>query len=338
MTGRISKSRRQELIFQILKNRGKEESLSVREIYKDLLAEGVYVHQRTVRRDLDELSMTHGLVSHGSNPEKFYPMKNYQFKFSLNLSESILQVLLIALNNLRLTSHEYFQNIALEAELTILNSLDERLAKELKESKKKYYFDFSMSGKPSSHSLKDFEKLMIAIRENRIITCYNESPYKSQRYNQKKRRFAPYLFILTSGTPYLIAEDQDDKRVKKLRATRLREVKLSKKSFPCRDIRESLSLDKSVGGWGGLNEESINIQITCGQKMANYFKEKTIHSSQKIEKLADHKYIVNFHCAESDEMIRIFSSFGGELYDVKPRFLLDKIKKIWTTGLSNYDE
>ena len=196
---KTSKARRQEIIFQLLKGHDTNSGLAATEIHQRLEGEGLDIDLRTVRRDLIELTTTHGLSSSESRPERYFPTKNYNFQYELSLNERTLQVLLIALNNLKFTSHDYFKEFVIEAETGIFNSLDSKVANDLRQSKEKYYFDFSTSGKPISSSSKDFEKIMTALRDNKIITCHNNSPYKSKKYNQRTRTFAPYVFVLTSG-------------------------------------------------------------------------------------------------------------------------------------------
>ena len=330
---KITKTRRQEIIYQLLKGHDIESGLTATEIHQQMESEGLDVDLRTIRRDLTELTTTHGLSSNESRPERYFPSKNYSLKYELHLNENTLQVLLIALNNLKFTSHDYFKSFATETETAIFESLDPKVANDLRKSKDKYYFDFSTAGKPISSNSKDFEKVMVAIRENKIITCNNNSPYHDDEYNQRRRRFAPYMFILTSGIPYIIVEDQDDRQFKKLRATRISDVRLSKKSFEPIHFKDYLHLENFVGGWGGLQEETTSIKIICDGFMATYFKERTIHNSQEVMKLSEDKFQLTFNCSHSYELVRLFSSFGGHIKSIEPLSLYSQIKEIWRSGL-----
>ena len=331
---KISKNRRQDLIFQVLKGRDADTSLSAMDIENALKTEGVIVDLRTIRRDLTDLTDTHGLASTESRPEKFYPAKDYELKYELHLNENTLQVLLIALNNLKFTSHDYFKNFSTEAETAILNSLDTKIAETLRESKTKYFFDYSTAGKPAGANTKDFEKIMIAIRENKIITCNNDSPYRSDEYNSKRRRFAPYIFILTSGIPYLIVQDQYDFTFKKLRATRIKNVHLSTKSFERVKIENEIHLETLIGGWGGLSEGAEEIKVNCDAQMATYFQERIIHPTQIVKKLSKDSFEITFNCAKSSELARLISSFGGSVSSVSPSDLYENVKAIWSSGMN----
>ena len=330
---KVTKQRRQELIFQILKGKSADSGLTASEIHQRLKSEGLAIDLRTIRRDLTTLSSSHGLCSDERRPERYYPSADYQLKYELHLNENTLQVLLIALNNLKFTSHDYFKNFATETETTIFNSLDAKIAESLRQSKEKYYFDYSTAGKPASTNTKDFEKIMFAIRENKIITCNNDSPYKTDEYNKRRRQFAPYIFILTSGIPYLIVQDQSDLTFKKLRATRIKNVHLSSKSFDRIDIKNELHLENFIGGWGGLSEESAQIKIGCDAHMATYFQERIIHPTQTVRKISDNTYEITFKCAQSSELARLISSFGGHVNSIEPADLYDDVKAIWESGI-----
>ncbi len=331
---KVTKQRRQELIFQILKARTIGNGLTANEVHKRLRGEGLVIDLRTVRRDLITLTSTHGLSSDNLRPERYFPSTDYQLKHELHLNENTLQVLLIALNSLKSTSHDYFKNFVTETETTLFNSLDSTVADSLRLSKEKYFFDYSTSGKPVSKNTKDFAKLMIAIRENKIITCNNNSPYKSDEYNKKRRRFAPYMFLLTSGIPYLIVQDQSDLVFKKLRATRIKDVHLSTKSFERININNEVHLETLIGGWGGISEKPIEITINCNAQMAGYFQEKIIHPSQIVKKVSENIYDISFNCAKSSELTRLISSFGGNVNSIFPDELYDDVKEIWKSGMN----
>jgi len=330
---KIGKNRRQDLIFQVLKGRNEDNALSAMEIEKALQNEDVNVNLRTVRRDLDVLTETHGLTSTEARPERYYPSKDYDLKYELHLNENTLQVLLIALNNLKFTSHDYFTKFAAEAETTIYNSLDSNIENDLRESKNKYHFDYSTAGRPISKNLKDFEKVMTAIREDRVITCFNKSPYKDEEYNSKRRKFAPYMFILTSGIPYLIVEDQDDMQIKKLRVTRIENVRLSQASFSRKNIEDKINLQHIFGGWGGIDDKAIEIRVTCDDFMATYFKEREVHSSQNLKQVDNDSYLLSLKCSPSYEIIRLISSYGGHIKKIEPKSVREQVVTIWKCGL-----
>jgi predicted DNA-binding transcriptional regulator YafY len=313
--GKVSKARRQDIIFEYLRGKSEDSSLSASQIHQKLVAEQIDIDLRSVRRDLEELSSSHGLSSTETRPERFYPTKDFSLRHKLELSESSLQVLMIALNNLKQTSHEYFHDLTTEVENAILANLGPRLQEELRENKKRYHYSYGSSGKPESTGLKDFEKIMQAIRHNKVFTCKNNSPYKDKEYNERRRKFAPYIFILNSGAPYVVVKDMDDGVFKKLRMTRVSEVRLTPTVFEPIDL-DTINLDGMIGGYGGLNEPIADIEITCSPIAATYFRENVIHHSQNIEKIDQATYIVRLKCSKSKELERLVKSWGKEVIKI----------------------
>ena len=331
---KCSKSQRQNLIFQYLKDLDEGSALTINEIHKKLEIEGVKISRKGVTRDIEELSTSHGICSTETRPNKFYAFSDFGLKYDLSLSEPTLQALMIALNNLRQTSHNYFHGMTIEAETAILDSLDEKLSQKLRDSKDRYHFECSTAGKPSESDAKDFQTVMRAIRENKVISLKNRSPYQDKEYNEKIREFAPYIFSLSAGIPYLVAKDMNDGKFKRLRLTRVHEVSITEKEFTPRDLCD-IDLDPVIGGFGGFKEGPSEIRIICSSNMGTYFKERTIHKSQKVEKLEDDKYLVSFNCAHSREIIRLIASFGGSVKSVEPVQVYSEVKKIWSQGLKN---
>ncbi|WP_127716723.1 YafY family protein [Halobacteriovorax sp. HLS] len=331
---KISKGRRQDILFEYLKNKDEDSAISISELCSRLRSEDIYVNERTVRRDVDELSLVHAMLSTEDRPERYYISQSLDFKHKLELNENTLQVLMIALNNLKHTSHEYFNEFATEAETAILSNIDQSLSDELRHAKTKYFFGFNSSGKPEDTNLYDFEMIMVAIREKRIFTCFNESPYKDKAYNERLRQFSPILFNLASGTAYLVVKDEEDKKIKTLRVSRLRNVNLTEKKATELNRNEELNLKSHVGGFG-ITKKPISIKITCDEIMAGYFKEKKIHQSQTLHELRNGNYILNFKCADSSEIIRFISSFGGHVLNITPKIVYDEVKAIWESGIRN---
>ncbi|WP_196801743.1 helix-turn-helix transcriptional regulator [Bacteriovorax sp. BSW11_IV] len=323
------------MIFLLLRNHDENVGLTIHEIHSYLENQGIYVDTNTIRRDITSLSTTHGLVCSESKPVRYWSSKDFQIKHELRLDDDTLQVLIIALNNLRKISHEYFNDYAAKAEATILNSLDAKTGEELIRSKNKYFFDYSSSGRPQGENTKDFQKVMKAIRENKIITCKNESPYKDNEHNIRIRKFAPLMFLLSSGVPYFLVEDLEDRKIKKLRATRVTCVKISKIMHQSSFNSENLKTNSLIGGWGGIEENSIDIKIICDKVMATFFKEKKIHSSQKVKNLNEDTFEVTLACSHSSEIVRLISSFGGHVKSIEPSELYSEVKDIWENGLQN---
>jgi predicted DNA-binding transcriptional regulator YafY len=276
------------------------------------------VDVRTIRRDMQHLSSEYGIVSTETHPERYYLSTDFHFRHQIMFSEEELQVLMIALNNLKHTSDQYFQRMASQVEANILTNLPAATVKTLKEEKKKYFFDFSLSGRPESSSEKDFRALMEALRRNKQFSCKNISPYKSLADQERLRIFAPYRFVLTAGIPYLLVQDVKDKQIKRLRLNRVKDVKILEASV---DHKLKVNWEKftteSLGGFGGDNQVNEHVVIMCDEQMALHFQEKKIHGSQELKQLDEKLFRLSFKVPLSHEFVRLIASFLPHIVEIQ---------------------
>lgn len=333
----LSVETRIQEIYLILKGRSIDSALTIKEIHDLLINRGYEIDNRTVRRSIESMSIKFGVTSTGSRPERFYLSKDYELRHNLKLDEQSLQVLMIALNNLRSTSHEYFENIVQSCENTILDSLSDDIKQNFIESKNYFYFDYSSSGKPTDGNIKDFQRILQAIKESKSFSCNYLSLLKdTEETAEIVREFEPHLFILSSSIPYLIVKESDGEIFKKLRCARIKNVKITDKIFQ-RVKKQDFPLKEMFGGWGGIEHQAIEIEIKCYEQMATFFTEKIVHNSQKIEELEEY-YKIRINCAVSDELIRLLASFGDEIIDVRPESIKNKVISIWQGGLKSQFE
>jgi predicted DNA-binding transcriptional regulator YafY len=261
--------------------------------------------------------------------------QDYRLAHQLSLTSDTLQTIMIALNQLRTCSHSYFQEMATEAQTTITNALDTNLQQELKKHAQKYYFDYGLQGAPPAPS-KDLQKIFFCLRENHSFSCRYKSPYKKTKQTTR-RHFAPLIFILSSNIPYLIVEDLNDRQLKKLRISRIAQVKAEQTYTPIHDATQ-LPLSNMIGGFGGVSEVPENITIECKEIMATYFQERIIHPSQTITPCANGHYQITLCCAPSSELTRFLSSFSDQIISITPKYMHEDIAHIWQRGLASIEK
>lgn len=311
-------------------NKDAESGLTITEIWTKLKKEhAVRVTRKTVQRDIIELSEAYKILSTESMPFRYFADGKFKPDYQLSLSESELQAVLIALENLKNTGHPYFKKICKEAEVGIFSRLPRPLSEALRESKSSLYFNTGTIGRPISIDTKSFEIVMKALRLNKCFKCRNHSPYKSNKYNRRIRKFAPLIFNMADQVPYLIVEDLDDGEVKRLRITRLTNVELLDLEVDKGKIKRLKNLQSSFGGWGGKDEEAVLLKIHCDKKVATFFSEREIHPSQKIKKLKEESFIVELEVAASNEIPRFLASFGSGIKMIEPSSIWDEVLKIW---------
>ncbi len=324
---------RRQYILQMLRGKNDETALEVKDILIRIQNDGHHVHMRTIRRDIEFLSRDYGVAETKSYPKRYYVSNDFQFHHQLQFNEKQLNILLIALNNLRHTSHHYFENYLCEVEALILGSLPNVTVDCLTEVKKRYHFDYSIMGKPSDSNLQDFEAIVDAINKRKVIECKNNSPYKDQTYNDQVRKLAPLAFVLSANIPYVLCFDLVAKKIKRFRVNRLSEITLSKDELPAMGDIDFSHYASSIGGWGNEREEGVAIRVECDSVMAHHFLEKKIHHSQSLTKIDDESYGLSFHCALSNELVRIIASFGAHINSIEPAELEEKVRNIWESGI-----
>ena len=316
-------------------NKTESTALTISEIWSILKGEhGLRLSRKTVQRDILELSECFKILSTEDMPARYYADGKFRPDYHLSLSEKELQAVLIALGNLKSTGHPYFKKICKEAEIGILSKLPKSLSESLQESSKTLLFNTGTIGKPISKDDESFEKVMTALRLSRCFQCQNQSSYKSVNYNKKIRKFAPLIFNMADQVPYLIVEDLDDGQLKRLRMTRLTNVKLLDIAVDKRKLTRLKKLNNSFGGWGGKDEDTILLKIFCSNKVATFFSEREIHPSQKVEEVEKDKFLVTLEVAASNELPRFLASLGDGISKVEPKFIWDEILEIWQSGIS----
>ena len=334
----ITKVARQERILQLLSHiRSEDYALTISEIYDDLRQSGFTMSKRTVDRDIKALSISTGIASNEQGTPRYFISADYKIQHNVRLNSDSLQTIFIALKQLGESSHNYFKEMATQAQTTIGNALSEDLKKELNKHKQKYYFESGLA-KPSSSNPNDFRSILHALRENLIFTCLNKSPYQSQAKQERERMFAPIVFIMSANIPYLIVRDIDDKKIKKLRVTRISNVDVTNDSFERTEEEMSLKLTGMIGGWGGIDEDAQDITITCKSYLATYVDERVIHHSQQVTELKNGNHKITMSCAPSHELVRLLSSFGDEIISVAPQDIYDEVIAIWEGGIDSLDD
>ena len=322
---------RRNMLYYLLK-KGPTTISKLHQRYNDTCSDTV--SYKTIERDLQYLSKHYKIADTEEYPCHYYVDESFTPDYKLKLNEEQLQATTIALEYLKQTGHDYFATKCQEALTVMLEHLPKGLAHDLEENAKKYFFNTGTSGKPQSKDAKALEQVMHAIRKGKTIYCKNHSPYRDKKYNDRIRHFAPLVFSMTAGVPYLIVQDMDDQNIKRIRATRLSDVEISKFDIDNKLLNDLKNdLHNSFGGYGGINEETVKFEVTCNKVVKTYFQEREIHPSQKIKKISNGRYLITFKVADSFEIPKFLASFGGDIMNVKPKSVFDEIKNIWQSGL-----
>jgi predicted DNA-binding transcriptional regulator YafY len=132
----LTKSVRQQKIYNILRHHTSEEnSLTVTEIHNRLVKEDVNTCNRTIKRDLDEMSISHKFASTESMPVRFYCSDDFEPDYQLTFNESELKTMALALRSLKEMSDQFQQGLCEKTETILLSKLPKEIASEFERLK-----------------------------------------------------------------------------------------------------------------------------------------------------------------------------------------------------------
>ena len=307
-------------IYNILKHRTNEESaLTVTEIYNEIGKE-LQVKRREIDRYLTNMSPEYGIVEIEKNPRRFYVCPEFSKTLELRFNNENLQIIYLALENLKQTGPKYIQRQCFKTETLIDSSIPNIFAKNLAKYRKKHHFNYGINGRDIAGDNKAYELVMDALRSDCSFTCIYESPNKGGYSSAERRHFAPLLYQLSGGISFLYVYDHKAKTSFNIRMTRIRDVEKSDEEIPEFAKEQLNGLDHSFGGYGldFSKDELVNYEIICNMDVMTYFKEREIHSSQKIEEVEQWVYKVTFTLPPSREVFRLLKGFGAGIIEVSP--------------------
>ncbi len=323
----ISNRLRQEHILAIVQQAAKD-GISVPQIHQKLLARKIEVTQKTIRRDLDDLSFDYEITHTNSRPARFI-FQGVKSIATMELNRTEVQTLAIAIAALATSSHEVFHESLSRLEKTILNSIDVNQVLFYEQARSQYVF-LNSSGRPKGGNLRELETILYALRRKRIFKARYESPYK--KGSERARSFEPLRLVINAGIPYLDAWDTAKNAIRRLRLTRLSAVKLTDATVNDQHRKELPSSDELFGAYHNQNENPLQVALTGDEVIGHYFNEKTLHSSQQVKK-EGRNFVVTFKIAPSSEFTRLLASLAPHLSAIKPASLRNEVLQILDKGL-----
>lgn len=328
----ISHGARQIHVLGILEKAGKD-GLSAREVRQKILNRGIEVSEKTIRRDINELSIDYEITEVSNRPVKYLCSGN-RVAAKLSLTQGEIQTLAIALGSLRATSHDIFNESLSRFEANILSAIDDSMAKLYDNTRKEYLF-VSSNGKASGGQEVDLSNALLALRRRRAIKAIYSSPYeKNESRTTSERKFEPLRLIVNDGIPYLDVWDLDKKSNRRLRLTRLSNVVLLDQLV---DEAHMKKLEKRIELFGAYSTKDIkpmNVKIVGNEVLAHYFGEKIVHSSQQI-KLENDKVHISLKIPASSEFTRLLVSLAPYIESIAPKELKESVLSMLNQGLKS---
>jgi len=318
-------------IYQrILERRDEECPMALTEIQEAFEREtGLKITRKMVDRDILNMTQSFGVVEIDEHPKKYYITPEFSQKYRLDLSESELQILVLSLEHMKAASLKTFENHCQNLEKLLDHSLPDDLTKRLKQFKSHYSFSYGSYGRPNPWDEKSMDIILQSLRLARTIKCQNYSPYHDEKYHKRIRHFAPLQLSMVGNTPYLLVKDMDSGDFKRPSALRLINVELTETSTPKVNIEHMNITEFSFGGFGGIDENIVEVTIRCKGALATFLQERIIHPSQKITSPEKGIYKITMRIPYSTELPRFLSGYGDDIIEVMPKSIWNEVKLFW---------
>lgn len=326
-----SKAHRHQLIYNFLLKGGtynKQDTNSIKSYLENF--HNITISGRTIERDLLEMSEDYKLISEGNHPRKWFADPEvFNPSVRLDLTPKELEVIMISLESMKANSPESIRNKCSNAMASLYGSLSKDYSQQIRNFHNKFAFSSGSQGRANPIDDKVTEKVIDALNKDVCFYCF----YNKEGEDKKLRFLAPIFIQFSGGTPYLYARDMEkngsvSKTFNLIRMERV-EVKCDR-PIPM-DIERSKEIEKvrySVNGFGIGHEEYWDIRISCKGNLAQLFKEKKLHPSQKEEQINEDTLEVSLKVAKSDDIPRLLVGHWTDILEVSPREVVSKVNEI----------
>lgn len=328
-----SKLTRQQKIYNILRHHDSEaEGLQVSDIHERLIKDGTNVSQKTITRDLDEMSTSHNIESSLTKPAKYYCSGEFDPEYQLTFSETELLSMALALNSLKEMSDPFQRSLCEKTEAILKGKLPRQTASRFGNLKSLTIVSPGIRAIAGVENGEAYKAVLSALESNRKIECENHSPYKDMNYRLEKRKFSPLKLNMVGGEQYLFAIEDADDKIKRLKICRLRNIKvLDEKMDPALRERE-LTNQHAIGGYGDAEMPVTKYVVFCDELMGILFSERMMHPTQKVTKQGD-EYVITFECNPSQEISRYLAGWAKHIRSIEPAETMAEMEEIFVAGI-----
>jgi predicted DNA-binding transcriptional regulator YafY len=278
--------------------------------------------RKSVARDLDELTASHGLQQTPGHPAGFKLSSSFPKNFSPVISSLHMQLLFAALDQLRRQCPPSIVGLAFDLERKILNSLPEDQRRSLASIRPRQGASPSLTGRAKIDDKFLLRALFQAIREKRTISCLYKSPYREE--SRERRKFGPLLLQFTGGAVYLVVEElahadgRSPSRFKRIHLARVKALKIEAEEYRAPPFAEYAKWEENFNGLGGGDDPLMDVEILCGSTFGNYLQETEIHPSQRLEPQDNGQTLVRLRVPVGGALVRLLAGFAGDIYAVEP--------------------
>ena len=318
--------------FYVLSLLGRSrEGITVKELHSMLQKDGIDVSARTVRRDLDDLTLANfPIYEEKRGNSTRYMLKKMELRpvpFSINelIGLYFLKELLYPVSSLPVIQDAYgliFRSIE------DLPQPDRKFILSLREH---FKIDYLLMDPEENISSEILETLGKGIVYNLVI----RASYYSFRSNAvTEREIEPYHLIIKNRHYYLIGYCRERGEVRDFRVSRFRHVELTSEQF--NQAPDYSYADYIRHSWHILKDKEIyDIKIRFTPRKARFVKEYERQHADRLKELRDGSLIFCRRVAGLEEVVPWVLSFGGEAEVLSPPELreavVEHLKKMQST-------
>lgn len=175
---------------------------------------------------------------------------------------------------------------------------------------------------------------LLAAIKNKLIVHFGYESFQSGIY--KDRTVLPLLLKEYRNRWYLISHDFDKGTEITYALERMEQLKVSTDIYDKEINFSAKDFFKYATGITTSNQKPVEIIFTASKIASKYIESQPFHSSQKRIETSPQSDTFYIKVLISEELIRNFMSFGGEIKIIQPSSLLTTIKTRLNTALDNY--
>ncbi|NLC10965.1 MAG: WYL domain-containing transcriptional regulator [Firmicutes bacterium] len=300
-----------------------QEGLTIKELHARLQRDGIAVSTRTVRRDLNNLSMAKfPIYEEKKGKDTRYFLRKLELKavpFSIGelIGLYFLKELLSPVSSLPVIQDAY--NI-ISKSIKGLPRLDRKFILNLKDQLK---IDHLLMDPEEEIPGKILKILGQAIADGRVIKARYYSFHSdavSERYIE------PYHIIMKNRHYYLIGYCRERCEMRDFRISRFQDLALTEEYFE--KAKNFSYADYIKHSWHILkNKEVFEMKVKFTPQKARFVKEYYSHQADRLKECADGSLLFYRRVAGLEEVIPWVLSFGGEVEVLSPPELKETVLK-----------
>jgi predicted DNA-binding transcriptional regulator YafY len=284
--------------------------------------DGVNICDSTIEKDMFAMKMDHDAPIKYSKREGGYYYTDDSFSINdIPLSEDDIEAIKFATN-------------------TLIHFRDSAMFKQFGFAIDKIFDRVNISKDPNAADIGNFVQFEVgvsakgneflapilnAIRSKSILEFDYESFINGKK---KSRRVVPLLLKEYRNRWYLISFDIDKEAIVTYALERMSELEETNKKFknPI-NFDANLFFKNAVGITASETAQPVKVVLKADNIAAKYIESQPFHHSQKIEKQGKNKTVFTMQVLVSEELIRSFLSYGGEIEVVEPIALREQMIK-----------